>query len=106
MGLATRLCDPGEGETKIPVHQFMAAVAEYKRGFGNLNQLANVFVLSTQEKEAAGRILERIDLDEVTANEVHEILLLGEGDRLNDPTKKFYDIPSVKSRLDIATQDP
>ncbi len=81
MTLMTRLIDPNPGEVKLPVHQFMAALAELARGEVTRAQVIAFFSLSASEET---------QLDEFIANqagsgsklinrqEIHDVLMLGE----------------------------
>ena len=51
MGLVTRLVSPLEGEAKLPVHQFTAGIAEYRRGASTMTgaDLVSKFNLTGDE---------------------------------------------------------
>ena len=95
MGLITRLVSPELGETKLPVHQFTAALAEYKRGELTGLNLVDMFDLSTEEQTTLATWLSNIDGSGQTATEirteVEDILELGE--------RELYSVATVTSRL-------
>lgn len=80
MSLLTRLVKPVAGEIKIPVHQFMAALAEYKRPDGLMTgvRLATTFDLSSAEITQLQNFLDRVDNDSITREEIHDVLMLAE----------------------------
>lgn len=95
MSLLTRLISPSEGEVKIPVHQFMSALAEYKRPGSGLTRAHIVagFNLSTQEETQLDTFLSNLDTDAIDRTLIHDVLMLGE--------TGHYDLDRVKTRLGI-----
>ena len=91
MSLLTRLISPQEGEQKLPVHQFMAGLAEYKRGVISGAQLVNAFNLTSEETSQLQSFLNRVDDNSITREQVHDVLMLGEG--------KYYTTQQVADRL-------
>lgn len=98
MSLLSRLIDPAEGEEKIAVHSFMAALGEYARGAPGvtLQALSTAFDLSASEQSQLGNFLSMVDAKGATEKllyrtEVHDVLLLGEAG--------LYDESQVMSRL-------
>lgn len=80
MSLLSRLTVPADGEAKIPVHQFMAAVAEYKRGAPGvtLASITAAFGLSGQEVTDLGTLAAIYVSDQITREMIHDVLMLGE----------------------------
>lgn len=80
MGLLTRLVAPLPGEVKIPVHQFMAALAEFKRGAPNVTIVAigTAFGLSAPELVELDAFVANQLGDVITREMVHDVLMLGE----------------------------
>ena len=68
----------GTEEPKIPVHQFMAALAEYKRGAVTGAQVVAAFDLSTEETAALDTWLSNLDTDAINRDLIHDVLLLAE----------------------------
>lgn len=93
--MVTRLVSPLEGEAKLPVHQFTAALAEYVRGEVTGAQMVTFFNLSASEQTTLTTWLSNIDSSGRTAQdirtEVEDILELGE--------QGLYDEATVTSRL-------
>lgn len=96
MSLLTRLVDPQPGEEKIPVHQFMAAVSELKRGAPGVTvaTIASTFELSASEETELEAFVSTYYTDGINRGLIHDVLMLGEGgqysieqceDRLIDP---------------------
>lgn len=103
MSLLTRLVDPQEGEQKIPVHQFMAGIAEFARGAPGVtaNSLAQAFNLDAGELAAlTAWYTSEILTGNLSREEVHDALLLGEADRL-DGGGKMYPLQAVMNRLNL-----
>jgi hypothetical protein len=94
MSLLTRLIDPLEGEEKLPVHQFMAALAEYKRGAVTGAQVVSAFNLSGSEATALQEFLTNLDSDAINRAMIHDILMLGEDGQ--------YPIATVRTRLGLS----
>lgn len=78
MSLLTRLIEPLPGEDKIAVHQFMAALAEYKRGAATGAQVVAAFNLDAIETTQLQNWLDNLDADTISRAEIHDVLLLGE----------------------------
>jgi hypothetical protein len=78
MSLLSRLVEPAEGEEKIPSHQFMAALAEYKRGAVTGAQVASAFNLSPTETTQLQGWLDNLDDDTINRQIVHDVLMLAE----------------------------
>jgi len=93
MSLLTRLVAPLEDEEKLPVHQFMAALAEYKRGAVTGAQLATAFDLTPEEATALQNFLSNLDSDTINRALIHDVLMLGE--------YGLYTLNQVKSRLGV-----
>jgi len=92
--LLSRLVAPVGSEDKLPVHQFMAAIAEFRRGAPGVtaNSIAAAFDLDSSELTAltnwyVGQVLN----NNVNREEVHDVLLLGEGGQ--------YTLTQVRNRL-------
>lgn len=81
MSLLTRLTVPLAGETKLPVHYFMAALAEYKRGAAGvtLDAIGDGFGLDATERSHLQEFLTNLDTDVIDRSKIHDVLLLGEG---------------------------
>lgn len=90
MSLLTRLVDPLPGEEKLPIHQFQAGIAEFKRGFITAQQFFNAFNLSASEQTQMTTWFSTGNTDRL---QVHDILLLGEAG--------YYDVNTCKTRLGI-----
>lgn len=80
-------------DPKIPTHQFMAALAEYKRGAIAKQNVVDAFDLSIDEATALQAWLDNLDSDTVNRAMIHDILLLGE--------VGLYSKAQVQSRLSI-----
>lgn len=78
MSLLTRLLEPQPGEQKIPVHQFMAALAEYKRGAVTGAQVVAKFNLDAGETTQLQNWLDNLDGDTINRQLIHDVLMLGE----------------------------
>jgi len=96
MSLVTRLVSPSEGEVKLPVHQFTAAIAEYKRGELLGADLVSMFNLSGDEITDLQQWQTVIDssTESPTAirGQLEDIFILGEHGE--------YSMVEVESRLD------
>ena len=93
MSLLTRLISPQVGEIKLPVHQFMSALAEYKRGSITDSQIISTFNLNASEAISLQSFLDNMDDDSIDRSKLHDVLMLGESG--------YYDINKVKSELGI-----
>lgn len=91
MGLLQRLL--GTEEEKLPAHQFMAALAEYKRGAITGQNVVDAFDLDVDEAIALQGFLDNLDSDAIGRQLIHDVLLLGE--------TGHYTEAQVKSRLGI-----
>ncbi len=88
-------------ETRIPVHEFMAGVSEYKRGAVTRAQVKTAFNLSVDEGTQLDVWLDNFDADTLNRALVHDVLLLGSGrDENNVP---FYPKATVRTRLNVGT---
>ena len=96
MGLYERLM---EIETpKISVHNFMAVLAERKRGFITTNQVITNLALSTAEQTELQRLVARV-LDLVTpltAIEIHDVLIMSEHGGV-----PYTTVEAVKTRFGV-----
>lgn len=83
MTLLTRLIAPLEGEEKIPVHQFLAALAELVRGAPGVTTpaLASAFNLSPTEQTSLLDFVTEMQAANIALQrqKIHDVLLLGEG---------------------------
>jgi hypothetical protein len=93
MSLLTRLISPNAGEVKLPVHQFMSALSEYKRKIISSSQLATAFNLTIEEQTQLNAFLTNMDTDVINREVLHDVLMLGEGG--------YYTITQVKNRLGV-----
>lgn len=91
MALLDRLI--GTEEPKIPVHQFMAALAEYKRSALTGAQIVSAFGLSAGETTALQSFLDNLDGATIDRGLVHDVLLLAENG--------YYTKSVVQSRLGV-----
>lgn len=96
MSLLSRLVDPAPGEDQIPVHQFMAALAELKRAAPGVTiaSIVTAFSLSAGEQTELEGLVNSAYLDKIDRQLIHDVLLLGEGGQ--------YSLSACQSRL----QDP
>lgn len=94
MGLYERLMNLEQ--PRIPVHPFMAIVAEFKRG--NLTQAAALALLglSASEITEIAALITRVNNNQLTAIEIHDVLMLAEG-RYNG----YETVAKVKTRLGV-----
>jgi hypothetical protein len=96
MSLLSRLVDPQEGEDRIPVHSFMAAVAEFKRGAPGVNaaSIAASFNLSAGETTALTTWYTTFVATDLVSRElVHDVLMLGADGK--------YTVAQVQNRLGL-----
>lgn len=100
VSLLTRLVDPAHGEQKIPIHAFMATLAEYDRRAPdmNLDRIAQTFNMSAEERIALQEWLSNMDRGDIDRPTIHDVLLLAESERLDDG-ERIYDLDTVRSRL-------
>ncbi len=103
MSLITRLVHPSSTEVKLPVHQFMAALAEYKRGAPgiDLDAIAAAFNLSAAEKNQLQNFLTNLDGDIIDRHLIHDVLMMGESPKQDGSGDHYYSVANVKSRLGI-----
>lgn len=100
MTLLDRLLNlQGDDEVSLPPHQFMAGLAEYKRGAVTRAQVKAAFDLSAAEGNQLDAFLNNFDADTIDRTLVHDVLLLGRG-RRPDGTA-FYPKATVKTRLGV-----
>jgi len=80
MSLLSRLVSPAPGEDKLPVHQFMAAVAELKRAAPGVtvSSIATAFGLSAGEQTELESFLNTLYVDGISRELIHDVLMLGE----------------------------
>lgn len=76
MTLLNRLL--GTEDPKLPIHQFMAALAEYKRTSITGQQVIDAFGLDAGEATALSEFLDNLDGDTIDRAKIHDVLLLGE----------------------------
>lgn len=80
MSLMTRLVAPLPGEDKLPVHQFMASLAELKRGAPGVTQgsIATSFNLSASEQTQLANFVTQQTSGAINREMIHDVLMLGE----------------------------
>lgn len=93
MSLLTRLIAPVGEEEKIPVHQFMAALAEHRRGSPDmlLADIHAAFNLDAGEQATLATVIQNHNLDGISRELIHDVLMLGE--------QGIYTLAEVQSRL-------
>ncbi len=91
MGLIHRL--EGSESPKVPVHQFMAALGEYKRGAASQAQIVAAFNLSEAEETQLEVYLSNLDTDAINRQLIHDVLLLLE--------RGHYTVGQAKERLGV-----
>lgn len=93
MSLITRLVAPAPGEIKLPVHQFMAAIAELQRGAPNLTiaDVATAFGLSPSEQVELNGVVTNLYVNGISRDLVHDALMLGE--------VNIYSLAQTQNRL-------
>jgi hypothetical protein len=94
MGFYERLMDLED--PRIPVHAFMAVVAEFKRGRLTQPQAVALLGLSAPEQTEAAALITRVTNNLLTAIEIHDVLLLAEGRYAGYDT-----VALVKTRLGV-----
>lgn len=96
MSLLTRLVAPLPGEVKLPVHQFMAAIVEFKRNAPGVS-LASIsagFQLSIAEQNQLQTwYTTQVGNGNVPRELVHDVLMLGE--------IGLYSLAQVQNRLGL-----
>lgn len=95
MGLYEKLVGSDPQDVSIPVHQFMAAVAERDRGVLNRQDLIDTFNIETADLEELDTILDKAD--SLAADRqfefgrmLHDILLLSEAGLTYTTSSDFY----------------
>lgn len=68
----------GLDDPKIAIHQFMAAMAEFRRGRVTAAQIATAFNLDAAEQAEVTTLRARVTSDALTAAEIHDVGLLAE----------------------------
>ncbi len=102
----------GNEEPKLPVHQFMAGLAEYKRGAPGvtLAALSTALNLSAPEQADLAVIANLFATDVIDRDTIHDVLLLGEIgtytpqnclDRILTPGPSNLDPILIQHRLDV-----
>lgn len=91
MALLDRLI--GTEEPKLPVHQFMAALAEYKRAAITGPQIVSAFDLSAGEATSLQDFLDNLDSVAIDRSMIHDVLLLAEAG--------YYTKAQVQARLGV-----
>ena len=84
-------------EPKIPVHAFMAAMAERKRGRVTAQQIVNLFGLDAAAQIDATALSARFDdlVDPLNGVELHDVLLLA------DAGIGYTTVTALKNRLGV-----
>ncbi len=91
MSLLDRLL--GTENPKLPVHQFMAALAEYERSAITKQNIVDTFDLDETEATALQDFLDEIDASNIGRAQIHDVLMLGESG--------LYTKIQVKNRLGV-----
>lgn len=68
----------GLEEPKLPAHQLMAALAEYKRGSITGQQVIDAFGLNGAEATSLQEFLDNMDAATIDRAKVHDVFMLGE----------------------------
>jgi hypothetical protein len=85
-------------EPKIPVHAFMAAMAEIRRGHGTRNQFVTIFQLDAAAQADLDVIITRFSGgNPLTGVELHDVLLLADAKAV--PVYKT--VAALKTRLGV-----
>lgn len=99
MSLLTRLVDPADGEIKLPVHQFMAALAELKRGAPGVTvtTVGDAFNLDAGERTELETIVSNNYVDGISRELIHDVLMLGEANlyTLQQCSDRLVNVPST-----------
>jgi hypothetical protein len=84
-------------EPKIPVHAFMAAMAERKRGKVSAAQIVSTFALDAAAQIDAIALNARFDdtVNPLTGTELHDVLLLA------DAGLAYQTVTALKNRLGV-----
>ena len=91
MGLLQRL--EGSEKPKLSPHEFMAGLAEYKRGAVTKAQIVAAFGLSAAEEIQLQNYLDNLDADTINRALIHDVLFLLEGGH--------YTVAQAKTRLGV-----
>jgi hypothetical protein len=83
-------------EPRIPVHPLMAVLAEYKRGKLTQTQAGDLLGLSAAEKAEIVPLINRVNNNQLTAAEIHDVFLLAEGLYAG-----YNTVAAVKTRLGV-----
>lgn len=86
----------GFAQPKLPVHQFMAMVAEVVRGHVTQQQAIDAFTLATDEITDTTTLAQRVTSAALTEQEVHDVLLLAERQIV-----PYATVVAVKARLGV-----
>ena len=80
MSLLTRLVEPDRlaGEIKIPVHQFMAELAELQRGKIVKQKIVDDFNLTAPEEANLDAFIAAMVGGAFDRNEFHDVMMMGE----------------------------
>lgn len=95
MGLVTKLVEPLAGEDRLPVHQFMACLAEAKRGAPGVNvtTIGAFFELTPGEITSLQEFYDNFNGSQFTREQIHDVLMMGE--------YGIYTVQNVKNRLNL-----
>lgn len=91
MSLLTRLVAPLDGETKLPVHQFTAELAEVWRGEITKAKMVADFNLTPEEETTLDAMIAAIGANTFTRQEFHDVMMMGESG--------FYTPAEITTRL-------
>jgi hypothetical protein len=86
----------GLAQPKLPVHQFMAMVAERVRNDVTTQQVTDAFALAPDEVTDATTLTQRVTQALLTKDEVHDVLLLAEA-----AIPPYTTVAAVKARLGV-----
>lgn len=95
MSLLDRLLNDSPDGDNLPVHEFMAALAEYRRGSVTSSQVVNAFDLDSGEANALQEFLDNLNADTIDRAKIHDVLLLGAAD--------LYTKAKVKTELGLTS---
>ena len=93
MSLLTRLVSPLEGEIKLPVHQFMAELAELQRGEILVTKMYTDFDLDAAEQTQLDNFITEMTGGAFNREEFHDVMMMAE--------VGFYTPAEVLTRLGI-----
>jgi hypothetical protein len=94
MSLLTRLVLPSEGEVKLPVHQFMAELAELQRGEIVVAKMYVDFNLDAAEQLQLDNFIIEMTGGGFNRDEFHDVMMMGE--------RGFYTPAEILTRLGIS----